>query len=442
MAESNVSFSIIDPRRFPFFYGWMIIPVGALGVLMSAPGQTIGVSAFTDSLLEALRLSRDQLSVAYMAGTMLSSVMLTRAGRFFDKFGAAKTGLFASIGLAIALLYLSQIDKISSAIGSNKLIPIIGIFLGFIFIRFFGQGVLTLTGRTMVVKWFDARRGLAVGILSMVTAYGFSIAPVVFDYLITQGNWSTAWVKIAIVAGFIFPIIVVLFFKDGPELYDLKPDGYSENRRSNRKPIRFPIYKDLTLSEARRTLSLWVFSGLAAMFGLVVTAFSFHVVSFFAEQGFSRTEAINIFQPIAIVAIAATFFFSYISDFVRLKYIAILFGCSCLLTMYGMINLSGSGINYWILIISYGCSSGIHVLIMTVFMPRFFGKEHLGAITGQAMTIVVFCSALGPILFSLSLSRTGGYQLAAVVCASIFFILLVATLFTHNPQTKLAPKKS
>jgi len=442
MDKSATSFNIINPKRFPFFYGWVIILVGALGVLMSAPGQTIGVSAFTDSLLDALGLSRDQLSIAYMAGTMLSSVMLTKAGKFFDKFGAARTGLFASVGLAIALLYLSQIDKISNAISDNSLVPIIGIFIGFIFIRFFGQGVLTLTGRTMVVKWFDERRGLAIGILSMVTAYGFSIAPVVFDYLIRQGNWSTAWIKIAIVAGLIFPIIIIVFFKDGPEKYGLEPDGFSNKRISENKPIRFPVYKNHTLAEARRTLSLWVFSGLAAMFGLVVTAFSFHVVSFFAEQGFSRTEAINIFQPIAIVAIVATFFFSYISDFVRLKYIAILFGCTCLLTMYGMSNLSGSGINYWILIISYGCSSGIHVLIMTVFMPRFFGKQHLGAITGQAMTIVVFCSALGPILFSLSLSRTGTYQLGTMICAAIFLILLIASLFTYNPQTKLAPKNS
>jgi len=440
MQKSNFSFSIIDPRKFPFFYGWIIIVVGALGVLMSAPGQTIGVSAFTDSLLDALSLSRDQLSIAYMVGTMISSIMLTRAGIFFDKFGAARTGLIASIGLAIALLYLSQIDKISTAIGGSSLIALIAILLGFIFIRFFGQGVLTLTGRTMVVKWFDERRGLAIGILSMVTAYGFSIAPVVFDYLINQGNWSTAWIKISIVAGIIFPIIIIIFFKDGPENFGLNPDGFSSKRKSTNKPIRFPIHKEFTLSEARRTLSLWVFSGLAAMFGMVVTAFSFHVVSFFAEQGFSRSEAINIFQPIAIVAIVATLVISYISDYLKLKYIAMLFATTCLLTIYGMYNLSMTGFNYWILIFSYGCSSGIHALMIAIFMPRFFGKKHLGAITGQAMTVVVFCSALGPILFSLSLSQTGSYKLAAIICACIFLTLLIASVFTNNPQEKLLPK--
>ena len=188
--------SIISPQYWPFFYGWIILFVGSLGLLMSAPGQTIGVSAFTDPLLEALALSRDQLSIAYMCGTMLSAVMLTRAGIFFDRFGAIRTALIASIGLGLALLFLSQSDKLSQIFGGGTMITMLLIFFGFIFIRFFGQGVLTLASRTMVVKWFDARRGLAVGILSMITAYGFSMAPVVFNELIEWKGWSMAWMNL------------------------------------------------------------------------------------------------------------------------------------------------------------------------------------------------------------------------------------------------------
>ncbi len=47
-----------DPARFPFFYGWIVLSAGTLGILMSAPGQTVGVSVFTDSLIEALAIER------------------------------------------------------------------------------------------------------------------------------------------------------------------------------------------------------------------------------------------------------------------------------------------------------------------------------------------------------------------------------------------------
>ncbi|UXP33522.1 hypothetical protein N6H18_06090 [Reichenbachiella agarivorans] len=52
------------PKKWPFFYGWMIIISGTIGVTMSIPGQTMGVSTFTDSLLDVMGMSRNQLSFA------------------------------------------------------------------------------------------------------------------------------------------------------------------------------------------------------------------------------------------------------------------------------------------------------------------------------------------------------------------------------------------
>ena len=43
------------PASFPFYYGWLILIVSTIGLVMSAPGQTIGVSVFTESLLDVRR---------------------------------------------------------------------------------------------------------------------------------------------------------------------------------------------------------------------------------------------------------------------------------------------------------------------------------------------------------------------------------------------------
>lgn len=45
------------PRRWPVFYGRTVLAAGTLGVLMSVPGQTMGVSVFTEPLLEALAMT-------------------------------------------------------------------------------------------------------------------------------------------------------------------------------------------------------------------------------------------------------------------------------------------------------------------------------------------------------------------------------------------------
>ncbi len=433
MSDTPNRYNIINPKKWPFFYGWIILPVGAIGVLITSPGQTIGVSAFTDHLLEALSLNRDQLSLSYMGGTMLSALLLTKAGIFFDRFGAMWTAVFSSIGLGVALLYLSLSDHVSSFLGGHTYMTMVSVLVGFVFIRFFGQGVLTLASRTMVVKWFDVRRGLAIGLLSMITAFGFSIAPKVFDNLISTYTWSGAWMVIALFCGIVFPLLAFLFYKKGPEFYDLLPDGFAKNGIKKTKASRFPVFKDYNLSEARHTLSLWVFSGLPALYGMVITGLTFHIVSIFGERGLSRDMAIDVFQPIAIVAVTCTLIFSLLSDYVRLKYFAYIFCIAGLAGMSSIIQL-GDDMYRWMLIIAFGICSGIHPLIITLFLPRFYGKEHLGAITGQAMTIVVFASALGPILFSQSLSMTGSYNLAAYICGIMFILFLIASAFSVNPQ--------
>ncbi|MFW6289211.1 MAG: MFS transporter, partial [Spirochaetota bacterium] len=77
-----------EPARFPFFYGWVLLGSGTIGLLMSAPGQTVGVSVFTDPLMEALGLTRSLLSLGYLVGTLASALLLSRAGRLYDRYGA------------------------------------------------------------------------------------------------------------------------------------------------------------------------------------------------------------------------------------------------------------------------------------------------------------------------------------------------------------------
>ena len=63
----------------------------------------MGMAVFTDPLIEALGLSRTQLSMAYLIGTIGSSLMLTRAGRWYDRLGGRVMTALASVALALML---------------------------------------------------------------------------------------------------------------------------------------------------------------------------------------------------------------------------------------------------------------------------------------------------------------------------------------------------
>src|SRR6056297_1707272 len=253
-----------DPSKLPFFYGWIILAAGTIGMLMSVPGQTVGVSAFTEYLLEDLQIDRDNLSLAYLFGTLGSGLMITRAGKLYDLHGARVMAFIAGVVLGVMLLFLTRIDVIATALsGPGVVSPAAVTFLllaiGFWGIRFFGQGMLTMVSRNMVMKWFDKRRGMANAVLGIFTAFGFSLAPQVLSRVIESLEWRGAWVMLAFMVGILFTIFVLILFRDNPQSCGLKPDGRMPARRQKKRPPSLPE-KDFTLKEARRTLPFWVFT--------------------------------------------------------------------------------------------------------------------------------------------------------------------------------------
>jgi len=423
------------PQKTPFYYGWAIIVLGTVGILMSAPGQTIGVSTFTEPLLKALSISRHELSLMYMCGTIASSFVLTYAGRFYDKHGATNSAAIAALGLGIILVYMSQIDRIVSFLTPQGNIFFIfpTVFLGFLMMRFFGQGFLTLVSRNMMAKWFDAHRGFAMSFSNIFVSLGFSYSPVLFDHFMQFNGWRGAWLILAGILLFIFIPIVLIFFKDRPEAYGLKADGNLKLGKKI-KPVHASTQKQFTLSEAKLTLSFWVFALTLAMQALYVTAFTFHVESIFDQAGYSRDEALAIFFPSSLIAVILTFTASWLSDYIQLKYL-LMFKCvGAFISITGLVLLQSLPEAYYLIIIGNGLVMGVFGVLSTVTWPRFYGNQHLGAISGLAMTFMVFASALGPVLFSLALDLFGGYEAGGWLCFSLFFILFVLSFWAHNPQ--------
>jgi MFS family permease len=65
--------------------------------------------------------------------------------------------------------------------------------------------------------------------------------------------------------------------------------------------------------------------------------------------------------------------------------------------------------------------------------PRFFGRRHLGAISGFASALTVAGSAVGPLLFSALFVSSGSYAVPAAVCGVLAFILFVAAFWAERP---------
>jgi len=403
--------------------------------MMSIPGQTVGVSVFTDYLIDALTLTRSQISLAYLIGTITSALILPFGGRAYDRFGGRKLGIFVMLLLAGTLVIMSFSDAISHMLTFGGLLPysivsFIVIAVGFFLLRFFAQGMLSMVNRNMVMEWFNRYRGRANAVLGVVISLMFSLAPQVFDGLIQNTGWRGAWRLMALVIGAV-SLLGLLLYRDKPEDFGLIPDGKIV---SSRKELHADAAsgKDFTLREAQKTYAFWLFIGTITLSGLAVTAFTFHVVDIFGSAGVSREHAVTIFFPASIVAVVLQFGGSWLSDYMQLKWFALIQNIGSALVGVGMLALSGSG-SVWVLILGLGFVQGMMGILLNITWARFFGRKHLGAISGFAMSWSVAGSAVGPYIFSLSAEAGDTYDYAAVFCLVVGLILSAGSFFAKRP---------
>lgn len=423
-----------DPRRSPIFYGWIVWFFSTAGFLFSIPGQTMGMAVFTDTFIEVLDLTRTQVSMAYLIGTVASSLFLTRAGRWYDIYGGRIMIAGSAAALGLMVLVISSVDLISTLLGGSTAVTFGLLLAAFFGVRFFGQGVLTSCSRNVLLLWFVKRRGLVSGIRSVFVSFGFAIAPLAIAFLITSFGWRGALWVMGLAVGVGFALLALVFVRDNPSSCGLQADG-GDPADTKTLPIEAP---SKTIDEARRSPIFWIYALSLGMHALFGTALVFHVVAVFAESGLSAETAFAYFLPAAVFSTASNLIASTIVDRRRLKPFLIAMLTALSVGAVGLINLNLAW-GYWVLAAGFGVGGGLWGVVSNLAFIRFFGPLHLGAVSGFNASISVFASAIGPAAFSLAVDHLGSYNAAAQICLGMLLLLLLASMIVRQREVVQFP---
>ena len=428
-------FSLVNPSKSPVFYGYIVLIIGSIGIYCSIPGQTIGVSVFTDPVKDALGLSRNQFSNAYMIGTILSSLVIGRAGIWFDKYGARYVAFFAALTLAFSLWLCSWSAQMSVFMKEflnldSWMVPFIIMTLLFFMLRFSGQGVLTMASRNMIMIWFDKNRGKVNAISSVAISFGFSSSPIWINYLIEGYSWEGAWQMLAL-GLLVFSFFVLQLYKNKPEEHGLLPDGTVKSIATAVESLI--VGKQFTLKEAKGTRAFWMYGLILAFNSFFITGLTFHVVSIFASEGYPKSDAISIFLPGSVVAVTISTLFNFLSDYLQLKWYLYLMIFGGIIASIGFLYLP-TPFGIPLLIAGFGIMGGFFAVLNAIVWPRFYGRNNLGAITGKIMGLLILASALAPPIFSLCFSTFGSYKLLGYLGLAFLLFLMVGSVKAKNPQ--------
>jgi len=420
-------------RKLPIYYGYIIVLMSILAAVVTAPGQTVGVSVYIDYFIKSFHLSRTELSIAYMLGTIGSAMIIARVGVLIDKWGSRIIGFCTAILLGMTLIFFSQLDKFTFE-KKYHIVIFLFVMVGFFALRFLAQGALSLVSRTMLLKWFVKLRGRMAAIVGVFTTLAMSASPPFFNWLISIYGWRTSYLIMGAIIGIICALIFWLLFRNTPEECGLKPDGVKQNIAEDTEAEGY----QWSLSEARATYSFWVFNFCLSMYSFLFTAFTFHVTSIFGAVGLSRHAALTIFFPAACISVVIKLISGWLCDIEpwksKLKYQLIMYLLSLFLLCIGILVLKNNILGRDLIIVGMGIATGLFVTLSAVCWPLFYGRKFLGTISGVNTAYRIFFSAIGPAFFAISVTLTGAYTSAVLFCLVAIIMLLCFALKADTPK--------
>ena len=403
-------------ERSPVFYGWVVLLVATLGMVMTTPGQTLGVSVFLDPILTDLGAERGTVSLLYTLGTLAGAVALPFVGRALDRWGPRVLVVAVSAGLALACVWMASVRDLT------------GLAIGFVLIRGLGQGALGLVSLHAITIWFVRRRGLAIGLTGLGMAAATAFFPLLIEGLVSTWGWRTAYAALGgLVALTILPL-GALFFRRDPERYGVTPDA--------RMPLPPPPAgrEEVTMSadQARRTVAFWYLAASVATISALSTGLVFHHFDLMSVRGMDRLAAAGVFVPLAFVSAGANFGSGLLLDRVAPRFMV----CVMLLAMTASLVAATlvQGSSLWLYGGLLGLTQGTMGAVSGTVFAAYFGRRAIGGIKGTAQTLSVAGAAAGPVLLAWGQSVADSYVPVLLITALWPLGLAVGALFVRRPK--------
>lgn len=404
------------------------MPVAALMIVGTQPGQTVVVSQFNTSIRDALALSSESLSFAYLVGTLAAALPLTLVGTLSDRIGPRTTSALVISGFLLSILWLTNATGLVS------------LTIGFFLIRFLGQGALGMLSSHVLALWFERRLATVESVKHAVFSLSGVVVPGVVLWMIATFGWRDAYALLGLcVAGVLLPLIAFVL-RDRPEdvgqhLDNEPPDAHEQWHEAHERRTKPPAEVVFTLPQARRTASFWLLLLPGVLSGLVGTAMLFHIQPVLAEAELDDPLAAGSF---AVSVWSAALFAGLltggpVAD--RLPPRAIMPVATLGIAVSSLILWQTT--DPWHAAAAmgvFGVTQGWGMAAKGPAIARFFGRPHHGAIRGFVTAAMVAGTAAGPFLLTQLGAWAGGeLRRGLPAFALVALPVAVASAFAVRP---------
>ena len=362
--------------------GWIVLVASAVGVFMTTPGQTVGVSAFVDRVAIDLAIPREQVVMLYSIGTLLGILPAPLIGRLVDRYGPRRAIAFIAPVLGVACA------TVAWAHGPWSLA------LGFTLLRGSAIGGLYLVSLNLVNLWFDRLRGRATAFAMLGLALGGLVIPGAAEQVTIVYGWRVTYLVLGAAVVLIMLPVGLMCFRNRPQAYSLTADF------GTALPARATMNReDLTLGEAIRTRMFWYLLSISVLANAIGTALLLDHVRALQLAGLARASVIGLLGVVTMAQAICVLCGGVLVDKYGTRRVG-LFGLMLLALAVVCVMAAPAFVAGSIYAAALGAGLGVLHVVQGAGLAEHFGTRHLGTLRGTTSMFGIFGAATGPFLFA------------------------------------------
>lgn len=286
-------------------YGWAMVGVTFLTALIAA--GTVGApGVFIVPLQKEFGWSTAEISSALSIRFILFGLMAPFAAALLNRYGLRNVTLTSLLVVAsglVASLFMTQIWQ---------LVLLWGVVIGL------GTGMTALVlGATVAARWFTARRGLVVGILTASVATGQLVFLPLLASLTERMGWRAALVLMCVMLG-VAASAVLLVMRDRPGDLGLRPFGdEGTGPLPAPPPNTAPIVAAAlgALRDAARTKVFWILFATFFICGASTNGLvQVHLIPMCLDFGIPQVQAAGLLAAMGVFDFVGTIASGWRSD--------------------------------------------------------------------------------------------------------------------------------
>lgn len=412
------------PRVRHAYYGWWVLATSVVCVALAAGLSFWSFGLYIDPLEQEFGWSRWSISGGFSIALLVGSVASPLIGRGVDRYGPRRVILLGALLTAGSFLLLATTSSLWQWFLYQSIAAV------------FRNMMFFIPFQTLVSRWFDRRRGLAVGILGTGFSMGGFLVVPALRAVIDAVQWEGSFVVSAIVTVGVVAPLSLLLIRNRPSDMGLQVDGDAQAEGEPPRPV---VHTGLTDRQALRTPLFWVIAFALMVFFFGMFGWTAHAVPYYESVGYSKWWAAQLLAIAAGSGIITRLVFGYVADRIQRIEVAAMVLCGCLtLSMLVLFVTGGSVMGVVIFLVFWFIGSSGGPMIEPLLTARTFGLAYFASILGALAIVSQSGQIVSPIIAGAIFDATGAYDWALVMFAcSMALSLLLYWVAWKLPRPEL-----